>query len=133
MKNKYTSFLITCFILGSFKIFAQADACASATNLGTISTNTTVTGTTAGATSDQSDPSCFYFSQNVWYKFTVPAGGGSYNVTVANNGGSGTLEEPDVVVFSGSCGSFSEVACNAYCGGDFSGTTSYITLNATCL
>ena len=84
----------------SINMYAQPanNACANAISLGTVSTTTTTTGTNAAATSDQTAPSCFSWSKNVWYKFTVPAGGGSYNVAINAN----ALTNPDVVVFSGS-------------------------------
>src|ERR1700748_2017116 len=106
----------------SINMYAQPanNACANAISLGTVSTTTTTTGTNAAATSDQTAPSCFSWSKNVWYKFTVPAGGGSYNVAINAN----ALTNPDVVVFSGTCGSFTEIGCNSYCGG--SGTSSNV-------
>jgi hypothetical protein len=133
--NKYKLPFIICFLLSSFKIFAQSDNCATATSLGIVTTNTTTTGTIVGATADQTDPSCFVFNQNVWYTFTVPAAGGSYNITVATNGGGTALQYPDVAVFSGACGAFTELGCNTnnsnFCTG--SGTISNVSVNASCL
>ena len=127
---KYILFILSICFLGYCETFAQApanNACASAISLGTVSTTTTTTGTNAAATSDQTSPSCFTYSKNVWYTFTVPAGGGSYNVTI----NCGTLVNPDAAIFSGTCGAFTEVACNSYCGG--SGTTTNVSVNAACL
>jgi hypothetical protein len=112
------------FVFLAIKGFAQPanNACASAINLGTVSTTTTTTGTDVAATADQTSPSCHTYAKNVWYKFTVPAAGGSYSVGV----NCGTMVWPTVTVFSGSCGSFTEVAC------DVGGSTSSVA-SANCL
>ena len=82
------------------------DNCAGATSLGSVSTNTTITGTNLCATADQSNPSCFNYSANVWYTFTVPATG-TYSVTV----NAGTITYPALEIYSGSCGSFTSLIC----------------------
>jgi hypothetical protein len=101
------------------------DNCASAINLGTVSTSTTTTGTNICATVDQSpfDPSCFNYSANVWYKFTAAAGS-SYSISV----NAGTITYPAIEVYSGTCGSFTELACVS----NHSGNTSVSSV-ANCL
>jgi hypothetical protein len=103
------------------------DACASAISLGTVSTTTTVVGNNNCATADQTSPTCFTYKTNVWYTFTVPAGGGSYDITVTG----GTIYEPGVAIFSGACGGFTLKGCNDYCAG--SGTTTSVTKSINCI
>lgn len=97
------------------------DACASAISLGTVSTTTTTTGSNSCATADKSS-SCHSPTDNVWYTFTVPAGGGSYNVSVI----AGTMTYPTISVYSGTCGSLTGVKC-AY------GYGSSVSLDVNCL
>jgi hypothetical protein len=95
--------------------------CANAINLGSVTTATTTTGTNVCTTGDQSS-SCHTPAENVWYKFTVPAGGGSYDVSV--NGIS--IVDPCLSVYSGTCGSLTNVACTY-------GTTTSAGVGANCL
>ncbi len=97
------------------------DACASAISLGTVSTTTTTTGTNACATADKTS-TCHSPTENVWYSFTVPAGGGSYAVSVAV----GTMVSPCITVYSGACGGLTVVACTY-------GSGSSASVNANCL
>jgi hypothetical protein len=110
------------------------DNCANAINLGTISTTTTVAGTNVGATYDVGYPSCFdgccvvNAATNVWYKFTIPAGGGNYSFVVAG----GTIAHPDVAVWqfsptACSIGSTIENGCKYYT------TATTTTLNINCM
>jgi hypothetical protein len=105
------------------------DNCAGAISLGSVSTTTITTGTNICASADQTSPSCITYDNNVWYKFTIPAGGGSYSFNVI----SGSSIYPDVAVFSGTCGAFTSVACNSYCHGDGTGTATNILTTANCL
>jgi hypothetical protein len=97
------------------------DACASAISLGTVSTATTTSGTNACATADKTS-TCHTPSENVWYTFTVPAGGGSYNVSVL----SGTMVDPCISVYSGTCAGLTNVNCTY-------GSGSSASVNASCL
>ncbi|WP_298222996.1 T9SS type A sorting domain-containing protein [Flavobacterium sp.] len=86
------------------------DDCGSAEAL---TLNTEVTGTTAGATTTALGitPSCQVNRANdVWYSIQVPASG---VLTVTTNPAPGTAMTDSVLsVFTGSCGSFTEVGCD---------------------
>ena len=111
------------------------DNCSGAIALGSVSSTTTTVGSNLCASVDQTSPDCFYYANNVWYTFTVPSGGGSYSITVNTS----TLDEPDIAVFSGSCGSFTELTCNSYCGtlpanaNEWSGTSNQVIVTTSCL
>lgn len=126
MKHRICIFIFTLLSLRMF-VFASNDNCANAISLGTVSTTTTVTGSNAGMSADQSNSGCFTYVTNVWYTFTVPAGGGSYAISVVR----GTIMEPAVAVFSGACGSLTQLACNSYCNG--TGFWNSVSTSVNCL
>ncbi|TXF77640.1 T9SS type A sorting domain-containing protein [Chryseobacterium sp.] len=103
------------------------DNCSSAIALtpgGTFDQND-ITGSNAGATTDGPVPSCLTTSVfNVWYTVVVPASG---NITIETQTTTGTsLTDTSVGVYSGSCGSLTQVGCD-----DDSGTGNFSLLSLT--
>jgi hypothetical protein len=103
------------------------DNCSGAVGLGTVSTTTTVAGTNICGSADLLNPTCFTYNKNVWYSFTVPAGGASYSITVTG----GTLTYPNVAVasFTTACSAsgMTQVSC------DYSSVSGSVTSLANCL
>lgn len=104
------------------------DDCANAIPLavGTNGICVEVTGTNAGATaSGVAAPSCGgYLGGDVWYSITVPASG---EVTFGTDyAATGSLTDLDMAIYSGTCGSLTEIACD-----DFSGTGVMPNISAT--
>jgi hypothetical protein len=89
-----------------------------------------VNGTTINATTDNTDPATTCWgsapSHSVWYKFTTGPSGGNYRISTDNGGTTDT----QLKLFTGSCGSFTEVICNED-GGTANATSGVI--NAYCL
>jgi len=115
------------------------DNCSGATPL-TVGSNfasSVITSTNVGATTDSSTPSCRPMaSNNVWFKAVVPPSG---NLAIETRQTPGSLFDSSALnVYSGTCGSLTEIACNKYSGqGGFSliyltgqtpGTTLYISV-----
>ena len=95
-----------------------------------LAVNATCSNTTAtidGADSQQTNannggtPSCGSMGEDVWFTFTAPASGNVDLTTTA-----GTITDAVMAVYSGSCGSFTEVDCD-----DDGGTGSMPLLNLT--
>lgn len=91
------------------------DDCAGAIalNLDEATCNGTNTnGSNLGATDSGLDPAtCFENGQNdVWFSFTVPANVATVDVSTDFLGGS--LNDTEIAVYSGSCGSLTEVGCD---------------------
>ncbi|HXB40772.1 MAG TPA: hypothetical protein VNZ49_09535, partial [Bacteroidia bacterium] len=97
------------------------NSCASATTLGSVSTTTTTTGTLVNATADKAS-TCHSPTHNVWYTFVVPAGGGSYSVSMTAI----TMTYPTVTVYSGTCASLTQLACSF-------GSSTLSTVSVPCL
>ncbi len=102
---------ILAFILPS-KTFAQAanDNCADAIHLDMNTECTSASYSSIDATAEPTDvapnPSCgFYQGADVWFTFTVPASG---NVRIEASGASGQAQW---ALYTGSCGSMTEVLC----------------------
>ncbi len=94
------------------------DFCTNATSLGLVngSTCTSSTFTNAYTTSSPDDPapSCGLFSGgDVWFNFIMPASG-----QLAVDVDPGTNVMPQMTLYSGACGSFTELDCKGY---DFTG------------
>jgi hypothetical protein len=98
------------------------DACAGATSLPCGTSN--LAGTTANAVLESAVPTCSMSQYGVWYAFT----GDGQQTTITVSGG--TLDA-EMAIFSGSCGSFSNLACvdNAFSGGNE--TFTFTTTNGT--
>src|ERR1039458_1214865 len=101
-------------LLSSLSAIAQNDLCTSTPALST--------GTTAGATTtaftNTGDPvpSCESaankYSYTGWYKYTTGASGGSLTISMASNAASSGIKWGALTLYSGSCGSFTELSCS---------------------
>ena len=117
MKPKCVRALLTAFLFISLPayLYAQAgnDNCASATTLTPSSTCTTTSGDLYKATNAAPTGACggatSTTTYDVWYKFTANAT--SQSITVNNLGNKLSTTTTYVEVLSGSCGSFTSLAC----------------------
>jgi hypothetical protein len=104
------------------------DECADAI---TLLTSTSLPGGTVGGTQTMAASSCAGFTgvadDDVWYKFTTHYAG---NVSVALTGASSGFDAV-IVVYSGACGSLTEVGCADATGGAGNETVSLTGLNAS--
>lgn len=105
------------------------DDCANAipVSVGTNGICTEVTGTNVGATASSGAPapSCgLYSGGDVWYSITVPASG-EVNFTV-DFAASNSITDADMAIYSGVCGSLTEIECD-----DLDGTGSMPIIQAT--
>lgn len=75
-------------------------------------TGSNTNGTTAGATSSGvENPDCFnYGLTDVWYSFMVPTGTATVDISMDFEGG--TLNDSEMVLYSGTCGTFTEIDCD---------------------
>jgi len=92
---------------------AQNDNCSEATLL-TVGNNFTsgaITVDNTGATTDGNPPSCNQWSEeNIWFKVIVPPSG---NITIETKAADGSSFYDSVLaVYSGSCGTLTEINCN---------------------
>lgn len=73
---------------------------------------TNTNGTNVGATdSGVENPECFNYGQNdVWFSFVVPENTATVDISTDFAGGS--LNDSEIVLYSGSCGDFTEIACD---------------------
>ncbi|SFN36630.1 Por secretion system C-terminal sorting domain-containing protein [Chryseobacterium oleae] len=104
---------------GDFQISAydplppSNDNCSGATPLtvGTDFASGTITSNNSGATTDGAVPSCNADAvENIWFSVVVPASG---NLTIETKETSGSsFGDSTVSVYSGTCGSLTEVGCN---------------------
>ena len=98
---------------------ASNDACNNAISLGVVTSagaaiqgdNTCATSNTGGFT----DPTACLFYQcvnTIWYSFTTPNYSTSYTITLTDaDGANGTLNEGGFGLYSGTCGSLTQVGC----------------------
>ncbi|MCT2563727.1 T9SS type A sorting domain-containing protein [Chryseobacterium herbae] len=135
MKKK----LLFCMsLLAATLAYAQNDDCSGATSLtvGADFAAGAITSTNTNATTDGSVPSCNSDAvENVWFSVVVPASG---NLKIETQEVSGSLFDDSVLtVYSGTCGSLTEIDCNDDAGGLFSlisltgqtpGTTLYVSV-----
>ncbi|MDR3023035.1 T9SS type A sorting domain-containing protein [Chryseobacterium sp.] len=109
MKN----LLLYVFLLATILVKAQNDNCAGATSLtvGTSFASAAITTNNTSATTDGNLPSCNSDAvENVWFKVVVPASG---NLSLETNEVAGSLFDDSVLtVYSGTCGSLTEIACD---------------------
>jgi hypothetical protein len=106
------------------------DNCSGATALtvqaGTCTTPTTGTNVDATASAGVATPACSsYLGGDVWYSFVVPASGA---VTVETSAATavGGITDTGLVLYSGTCGALTQVACD-----DDSGTDAFSLITAT--
>ena len=114
---------------GTFDIVAYSNPppenndCSNATTLvvGTSNTENVVTGTNVGATGSNPppNPNCdAYAGGDVWYTATIPASG-LLNIETSDAGG---ITDTGVAVYTGSCGSLTQIDCDADSGPGFFST-----------
>ncbi|MDO7874882.1 T9SS type A sorting domain-containing protein [Hymenobacter sp. ASUV-10] len=104
------------------------DLCSTATVL-TVGSNgscNSVNGTLEGATKDFPGPSCATFWvqrswYDVWYQFVVPANGAAVVRTSAGTAVN-ALNDVTLALYSGTCGTLTELGCNRFNGNDNFGT-----------
>lgn len=115
------------FLLTVSLMHAQNDDCSGAAPLtvGTDFTSGAITSSNVGATTDGTTPSCQSdAAENVWFTVVVPQSG---NLKIETREVSGSLFDDSVVtVYSGACGSLTEIGCND---DDGQGTFSLVSLS----
>lgn len=125
-------------LLATTLVYAQNDDCSTATSLtvGADFASGAITSTNTNATTDGSVPSCNSDAvENVWFSVVVPASG---NLKIETQEVSGSLFDDSVLtVYSGTCGTLTELDCNDDAAGLFSlisltgqtpGTTLYVSV-----
>lgn len=124
MKTGKLLVLISCILIFQKGVFGQSNTpCSggsiSAPSITVSSTCSYTSGTTVGATAQTNaanggTPSCGSMGPDVWYQFTAPSSG-----SVQINTQAGSITDGVMTLYSGSCGSFTQISCND----DFSGST----------
>ena len=116
LRTRATGLLTVLLLTGTTYVHAQNDECTGAATLipsATTVCTSPVTGTTSGATTSSTVPSCGSTPGNdVWYSFV--AAGTSCQISVSNLSGTNTLATTYVygfAAYSGSCGSLTEAGC----------------------
>ncbi|MEO8761887.1 MAG: CUB domain-containing protein [Bacteroidia bacterium] len=103
MKKTLLSFILC--LVGLTNIYSQATTCAAATAL---TSGVATPGTNAAGVATTVVASCAgTVNKEVWYKFTI-GGSGSIAVNITF----GTLAKGAVQLFSGACGTLTELSCN---------------------
>src|SRR6185312_5112923 len=113
--KKLSPFIILIFICLSFKTFSQSDVCSGVVPTLTLGANAGAT--TAAFTDNTSNPAtgtvsagcsndnrCSYTG---WYKYTTGAQGGNLTISMTV----GTIRYGSMSLYSGSCGSFTQIDC----------------------
>ncbi len=100
----------------TFAVPAGNDECAGAVNVpvqfGTVCVTQTSADNTTATTSTGPTPSCSTtLDRDIWFKVTVPASGVVTVKTVAPTGGS-NITDTVISLYSGTCGSLTEIGCN---------------------
>ena len=103
-------FLLFCFFILLFLfpevIFSQADDCATPATTITLSTSTCtpLSGNTLSASASSGAPACVGTADDdVWYRYTTPAGAANYAFIYVDPASSGF--DPVFQALSGACGS----------------------------
>ncbi|REC48902.1 T9SS type A sorting domain-containing protein [Chryseobacterium pennipullorum] len=113
--------LLLCLLLLTITLInAQNDECSGATLLtvGTDFTSGAITSTNVGATTDGNPPACNSDAvDNTWFKVVVPASGNLKIETQELTGSS--FDDSVLTVYSGACGTLTEIACDDDSGQDF--------------
>ncbi|MDW9378796.1 T9SS type A sorting domain-containing protein [Chryseobacterium sp. JV558] len=108
------------FLFAAILVRAQNDNCSGATSL-TVGTNfasAAITTNNTSATTDGNLPSCNPDAvENVWFKVVVPASG-NLTLEIRETAGS-SFDDSVLTVYSGSCGSLTEIDCDDDSGEDF--------------
>jgi len=99
------------------------DNCSSATNLPCGTTN--LAGTTVGTSSETPGTGCTLSGNGVWYSFT-----GDGNISTISTTGTGGFDQ-EIAIVSGSCGSFTNIACRDINGSNGNESYTFTTVNGT--
>ncbi|MDR2234547.1 MAG: T9SS type A sorting domain-containing protein [Chryseobacterium sp.] len=127
--------LFSLFLFIAALCYAQNDDCSGAISLtvGTDFNSGMITANNTGATTDGDLPSCNNDAvENVWFTAVVPASGNIKIETREIN--SSFFDDATLSVYSGTCGSLTEIECNDYgfsgilLTGQTPGTTLYISV-----
>ncbi len=122
MKQRLTQCFLLAFTLASTALFAQPanNECANAINLTSLSNWCSANAAYSNAGATESNvilPGCFPANQthnDVWFTFVAQANTLNVRVIGATAGNippGGTLENPEVVIYSGNCATLTEVQC----------------------
>jgi len=109
------------FLFAIVLVNAQNNDCSGAItlNVGANFASGAIISTNVGATTDGATPSCnSYAVENVWFKAVVPASG-KLKIEIREAPGS-SFNDPVLSVYSGTCGSLTQIACD-----DDSGVSEY--------
>lgn len=112
--NRLFLILLALFLKASFT-YAQGDDCSTALTLTSLSNYCSANGaytTVAATNSSNTNPSCWTnANSDVWFQFT--AVGSDVVVTINGNtvASNGTLNNPNLALYSGSCGGLTQLAC----------------------
>jgi hypothetical protein len=104
------------------------DACSSAINIGTSLPYTSAVINNSCATDDFTTSTCDGPYKNVWWTVTGPA---CVSTLTASTCLGGTNFDDEIAVFTGSCGSFTQVACNDDNGPSCAGTQASVNWAST--
>ena len=115
MKFTFLYTVIVCLL--GHQIFAQSNTpCTAgvitAPNIAVNASCTYQAGTTVGATAQTNavnggTPTCGSFGEDVWYSFTAPASGAiQINTTI------GSITDGVMAIYSGTCGSWTQITCD---------------------
>lgn len=101
------------FQISAYELISTNNICSQAVPLtiGTDFASGSIVTNNGGATTDGTVPSCNGDAvDNIWFSVVVPASG---NVTIETNEVSGSpFDDSVLTVYSGSCGTLTEIACN---------------------
>jgi hypothetical protein len=101
------------FQISAYELISTNNICSQAIPLtiGTDFASGSIVTNNGGATTDGTVPSCNGDAvDNIWFSVVVPASG---NVTIETNEVSGSpFDDSVLTVYSGSCGTLTEIACN---------------------
>lgn len=122
MRNLYLIFILLAAVFSSVTAQVSNDICADAIELTNLvswcSAPAAFTNVNAQDEATIAKPFCFFDTPNnkdVWFRFT--AIGNTVNVSVTGNfqtnqqGVGGTLENPNIALYSGNCGNLTEIEC----------------------
>lgn len=122
MKQRFTNYICLAFLCCTTSLFAQPanNECANAIKLTSLSNWCSATGayTNAGATASTAPlPGCFPTNQthrDIWFSFVAQANTLNIRVIGATSGNippGGTIQDPELAIYSGNCNNLTEVQC----------------------
>jgi gliding motility-associated-like protein len=122
MKQRFTNYLCLAFICCATSLFAQPanNECANATPLSNLSNWCSANAAYSNAGATQSGvalPGCFPQNQthrDIWFSFVAQANTLNMRVIGATSGNippGGTIQDPELAIYSGNCNNLVEVQC----------------------